>query len=388
VFAKRTQWELTPNRFTQAVERRRAGGAELLDLSASNPTECGFAYPGQEIGAALADARGLRYSPDPRGMRSARESVAAYYAGHGARVSPDELILTTSTSEAYAFIFRLLCEPGDEVLVPAPSYPLFEYLATIQDVRLRSYPLFYDHGWHVDGHAMRQAMGERTRAVMVVNPNNPTGSYVKPEELRELNALCAERRLAIVADEVFLDYPLDGKARPSLAENEAALTFTLSGLSKLAALPQMKVSWMAVSGPRDLKHTALERLEVIADTFLSMNAPIQLAVPRLMEMGAGVRRQLQERIAANLRSLDSELARQKAIARLKVEGGWYAVLRVPVVGSDEELAIGLLDEGVLVHPGHFYDFSGEGHLVVSLIAPEDEFGEGVRRVVRAISDKR
>jgi alanine-synthesizing transaminase len=387
VFAKRTQWELATNRFTQAVERRRASGRELLDLSASNPTDCGFLYPEQAILSALADVRALRYAPDPRGLRGARDAVAAYYAQHGAQVSPEDVILTTSTSEAYAFIFRLLCEPGDEVLVPAPSYPLFEFLATIQDVRLRSYPVFYDHGWHVDVHALRQAVSERTRVVMVVNPNNPTGSYLKSAELRDLNALCAERTMTIVADEVFLDYPLDGMARPSLAANEAALTFTLGGLSKLAALPQMKVAWMVVSGPEELKRASMERLEVIADTFLSMNAPIQLAVPRLMELGVEVRRQLQERIAANLRELDGQLTQQKTIARLEIEGGWYAVLRVPVVGSDEELAIRLLDEGVLVHPGHFYDFQREGVLVVSLIARDEEFRAGVRRMVEAIGDE-
>jgi aspartate/methionine/tyrosine aminotransferase len=387
VFAKRTQWELATNRFTQAVERRRASGRELLDLSASNPTDCGFLYPEQAILSALADVRALRYAPDPRGLRGARDAVAAYYAQHGAQVSPEDVILTTSTSEAYAFIFRLLCEPGDEVLVPAPSYPLFEFLATIQDVRLRSYPVFYDHGWHVDVHALRQAVSERTHVVMVVNPNNPTGSYLKSAELRDLNALCAERTMTIVADEVFLDYPLDGMARPSLAANEAALTFTLGGLSKLAALPQMKVAWMVVSGQEELKRASMERLEVIADTFLSMNAPIQLAVPRLMELGVEVRRQLQERIAANLRELDGQLTQQKTIARLEIEGGWYAVLRVPVVGSDEELAIRLLDEGVLVHPGHFYDFQREGVLVVSLIARDEEFRAGVRRMVEAIGDE-
>jgi aspartate/methionine/tyrosine aminotransferase len=222
---------------------------------------------------------------------------------------------------------------------------------------------------------------------MVVNPNNPTGSYLKSAELRDLNALCAERTMTIVADEVFLDYPLDGMARPSLAANEAALTFTLGGLSKLAALPQMKVAWMVVSGQEELKRASMERLEVIADTFLSMNAPIQLAVPRLMELGVEVRRQLQERIAANLRELDGQLTQQKTIARLEIDGGWYAVLRVPVVGSDEELAIRLLDEGVLVHPGHFYDFQREGVLVVSLIARDEEFRAGVRRMVEAIGDE-
>jgi aspartate/methionine/tyrosine aminotransferase len=382
VFAKRTQWELATNRFTQAVDRRRGSGGELLDLSASNPTQCGFTYPEEEILAALSDARALQYAPDPHGMRSAREAVAAYYGEHGARVSPDDLILTTGTSEAYAFVFRLLCEPGDEVLVPAPSYPLFEFLATIQDVRLRSYPLFYDHGWHIDVHALRRESSGRTRAVMVVNPNNPTGSYIKPAELRDLNAFCVERGLAIVADEVFLDYPADGVARPSFAANNAAPTFTLSGLSKLSALPQMKVAWMAVSGPEVLKRAAMKRLEVIADTFLSMNAPIQLATPRLLEMGAGIRLQLQQRVAANLRELDSQLAQQKMIARLQIEGGWYAVVRVPAVRSDEELAIALLErEGVLTHPGHFYDFPREGHLVVSLITKAEELREGLRRVL-------
>ena len=382
MFAKRTQWELTTNRFTQAVERRRASGRELLDLSVANPTECGFHYPSGNMLAALGDARGLRYEPDPRGMRSAREAVAAYYAERGARLSADDLILTTSTSEAYGFLFRLLCEPGDDVLVPAPSYPLFEFLASIHDVRLRHYPLFYDHGWHLDGHALRQVAGERTRAVVVVNPNNPTGSYVRAEELRELNALCTEKKIALLADEVFLDYALEGGARPSLAGNDAALTFTLSGLSKLAAMPQMKVAWLAASGPAGVKSEALERLAVISDTFLSMNAPIQAAVPRLLESGSALRRQLRQRISANLGELDEQLAGQNAIGRLQIEGGWYTILRVPAVSSDEDLAIRLLEQtGVLVHPGHFYDFPADGYLVLSLITPADVFREGLLRLL-------
>ncbi|HKW26192.1 MAG TPA: pyridoxal phosphate-dependent aminotransferase, partial [Terriglobales bacterium] len=337
-----------------------------------------------QILSALAQPASLQYQPDPKGLRAARDAVAAYYTERGTvTIDPDHIVLTTSTSEGYSFVLRLLCDPGDEVLVPSPSYPLFELLADVQDVKLVPYPLFYDHGWHLDPHSLQTAVTERTRALLVVHPNNPTGSYVKPKEAEALSQLCREHELALVSDEVFLDYAHNGPPRPSFAGSTGALTFTLSGLSKISALPQMKVAWIVTSGPKELAAGACERLEIIADTYLSLSTPLQLAMPRLLEQRHAISRQLLQRIAANLAELDSQLARQKACQRFEIEGGWYAVLRVPVTRSDEELAVELLErESVLIHPGHFYDFPGDGYLVLSLITPAERFRKGIRRLLR------
>lgn len=387
MFARRTAWHDRPNRFTQALDARRRSGRELFDLSESNPTRCGFDYP-RWILDALPDPRALDYDPEARGMRSAREAVCAYYAARGEKVAPDHVVLTTSTSEAYSWIFRLLCDPGDEVLVPAPSYPLFEYLASIQDVTPVRYPLFYDHGWHVDVHALEQAITPRTRAIMLVNPNNPTGSYIRGAEMKEMNRFCVERNLALVADEVFLDFALDGRARPSLVGNGAALTFTLSGLSKIAGLPQMKMAWLVASGPSGHVQAAMDRLEIIADTYLSPSTPIQLALPAFLAFRAEFQAQVGKRVQGNLAELEGALKLVPAVARLVVEGGWYAILRVPQTASDEELAIALLEEqGVVAHPGHFYDFASEGYLVLSLIIPAQAFAEAAGRVARFLAQR-
>ncbi|HYN15710.1 MAG TPA: pyridoxal phosphate-dependent aminotransferase [Terriglobales bacterium] len=380
MFASRTAWALAPNRFSAALERHRASGKKTLDLTESNPTRCGFAYDPALL-SALEDRRGLAYDPHPKGLCVAREAVSGYYRQRGAEIDPEQVILTASTSEGYSFIFRLLCDPGDEVLVPAPSYPLFEFLASIQDVKLVSYPLIYDHGWQIDLHGLSEALTPRTRAVLVVHPNNPTGSFVKPAESEILDALGRERGLALVADEVFLDYAHDGAGRPTFASPRQALTFTLSGISKICALPQMKLAWLVVSGAPELTREALARLEVIADTYLSVSTPVQLALPEFLAGRDEIQRQAKERVVANLAELDRQLAEQESVRRLEVEGGWYAVLRVPATRSDEDLAIELLEQhSVIVHPGHFYDFPGEGYLVVSLITPADVFGEGVKRV--------
>ncbi len=391
-FARRTSWDLTANRYTEALAAHRRAGREVLDLTASNPTNIGLRYREDELLKALANREALTYSPEPKGLLVAREAVSSYYAGHGSDVPAGNLILTTSTSEAYSFLFRLLCEPGDTVLVPSPSYPLFDFLADLHDVKLEPYELVYDHGWQIDFHSVQNAMkrasgaSSRCRAVLAVHPNNPTGSFVKPREVEELNRICAANDMAIVADEVFLDYPLANQAPLTFSSNSSVLTFTLSGLSKVSALPQMKVAWIAATGPQALLSNAMERLEVIADTYLSMNAPGQWAVPVMLEERHGIQRQLRQRMIENLAALDAELASQQLCRRLEVEGGWYAVLRVPVAGSDEDLAITLLREtGVLVQPGHFYDFSSDGYLVISLITPGDEFAEGIRRLLRFIA---
>jgi aspartate/methionine/tyrosine aminotransferase len=306
-----------------------------------------------------------------------------YYGERGEHISVDDLLLTASTSEAYSFIFRLLCNPGDELLIPTPSYPLFDFLADVNDVKLARYPLFYDHGWHIDVHALKQAVTPRTRGVIVVHPNNPTGHFTRTEEVEQLNQICSANQMALIADEVFLDFSL-GAAAKSFVANTGALTFTMSGISKISGLPQMKFAWLVAGGPTGAKREALARLEMIADTYLSLNAPIQLAAPVLLHARAAFQQQLMARVRANLVELDAQLAKEKRFDRLNVEGGWYAVLRVPATRPDEDLAIDLLEKhDVYVHPGHFYDFPGDGYLVVSLITPEHDFAEGVRRVFSA-----
>lgn len=379
MFAQRTNWSLAPNRLSAALAQHRAAGKPLLDLTVSNPTECGFAYDQGAILEALRNPESLKYEPVAQGLASARSAVVEYYAEHATRVGIDEIFLTTSTSEAYSYAFRLLCNPVDELLIPAPSYPLFDFLAEIQDVKLVRYPLLYDHGWQIDFHALEQAVTARTRGIIVVHPNNPTGHYAKRAEIEKLNAVCSAHHLAVIADEVFLDFSLNAEPPPSFAGNQEALTFTMSGLSKICGLPQMKAAWLAVSGPQKLKCEALARLEVIADTYLSMNAPVQLAMPAFLARRHSFQSQLLTRIERNLAELDRQLAGQKVCSRLAVEGGWYAVLRVPATRSDEDLALALLNQkGVYVHPGHFYDFHCDGFLVVSLIASAGQFARALQ----------
>jgi len=388
MFASRTNWRLETNRLTRALEEHRRSGKPLFDLTASNPTTCGFAYPQREILAALGDPRALVYRPESKGLREAREAVTEYYAGRRgfsapmAQVDPERILLASGTSEAYGHIFRLLCEAGDEILVPAPSYPLFEFLADLADIRLVPYPLLYDHGWQIDFASLRAAITPRSRAVLVVHPNNPTGSFVKPREAAELAELCAAREMAIVADEVFLDYTSGAARANSFALSGEALTFTLSGISKICLLPQMKLAWTVVSGPESLVQTAVDRLEIIADTYLSPSTPVQLALPKFLPLRHALQVQLQERISANLSVLDAMLRDSKSVARLDREGGWYAILRVPVTATDDDLTVALLERcSVLVHPGHFFNFARDGFLVLSLIPPEDEFREGARRLL-------
>jgi aspartate/methionine/tyrosine aminotransferase len=394
MFSRRTAWSLTPNALARALDAHPK--RELLDLTASNPTRVGLHYEEAEILGALADSAALVYRPEPKGLFPARAAVTEYYreiSSGSVQISPERIILTVSTSEAYSFVFRLLCEVGDEVLVPVPSYPLFEFLAGLQDIRLTPYSLFYDHGWHIDLASLESALTPRSRAIIVVHPNNPTGSYVKSGERETLNRLCAAHELALIADEVFLDYPVredagvrgPGLENSSFGCNQNALTFTLSGLSKIAGLPQMKLAWIVASGPEELVGSALSRLEVIADTYLSMNAPIQHAAPMLLAQRHTVVSQLRARVRINLAELDRQLARQSLCCRLAVEGGWYVILRVPATQPDEELAIALLQRrNVLVQPGYFYDFRNEGYLVLSLITPEQEFAEGVRRLLEFV----
>jgi len=388
MFSARLPWDAPANRFSQALARRRQAGAEILDLTESNPTRAGIAYA-PEILTALADARALLYEPAPAGLEPARAAVAAYYAARGRAVDPARIVLTASTSEAYALLFKLLADPGDEALVPRPSYPLFEYLAALESVRLRQYPLFYQQAWFLDAHALEASLTARARAIIVVSPNNPTGSFLKQRELEHLIGICARHDLALIADEVFSDYALgpDPARVATLAGCDEALTFSLSGLSKIAGLPQMKLSWMVVGGPPELRRRALERLELIADTYLSVAAPVQHALPLLLEYGELVRGQIAARVRSNLQALAALCREQPACELLTVEGGWYAILRVPRTRSEEEWALELIErDGVLVQPGFFFDFDAEAYLVLSLLTPPDSFRVGVERLLRRLKE--
>ena len=384
MFSHRTAWKLTPNRFTEVQRELAAAGMEILDLTASNPTCVGLPYDSETILGSLTLPESLDYDPQPKGLSSARHAVAGYYREQHEEfdVDPENIVLTTSTSEGYSYIFRLLCNAEDEILVPKPSYPLFEFLADLQDVKLVPYPLIYDHGWQIDFSSLYKAVSHRTRGVVLVHPNNPTGHYARPQDVESLNRFCREYNLALIVDEVFLDYPHDSASRLTFAVNREALTFTLSGLSKISALPQMKAAWVVTSGPQDTVNEAMARLEVIADTYLSMNSPVQLAMPVLLDQRKQIQPLLLDRLRTNLQTLDHHLAQQKTCRRLETEGGWYAVLRVPATQSDEDLAIDLLRKvSVMVHPGHFYDFPVDGYLVVSLITPLEAFREGIIRLL-------
>ncbi len=377
-FSKRTGWDVGESAFAAAIREARAAGRELIDLTVSNPTVCGFGYDADAILRPLADAAGLTYDPDPRGMRSAREAVAGYYSDHGADIDADAVVLTTSTSEGYGYLFRLLCDAGDEVLVAQPSYPLFDFLADLEDVRLKSYPLFYDHGWWINFAELERRIGPRTKAVVVVHPNNPTGHTTGVEDRRRLGEICARHGLALIVDEVFLDYPLGNEKLGSFAVGQhPVLTFVLSGMSKIAGLPQMKVGWIVGLGPEWVRQEAMGRLEVIADTFLSMNAPVQLALPSWLGHRLPIQGQILERVRGNLAA-----AQRSGVEMLRVEAGWSAILRLPQFPGDGDAAERLLREvGVVVHPGSFYGIPESGRVVVSLLGPEGEFRRGLELIV-------
>ena len=382
MFSSRFHWDPRPNRITRALAAKRAARVRILDLTESNPTHAGLHYPG-EIVRAFADHRMLAYEPAPAGTPAAREAVSAWYAARGHTVAVERILLTASTSEAYAYLFKLLTDPGDEILVPRPSYPLFEFLADMESVAVRPYPLVYHGGWSIDLPTLASALKARTRAIVLVNPNNPTGSYVKRGELRALTALCAPRGIALISDEVFADYALTGDADrvTTLAGLEECLAFSMSGLSKVAGLPQMKLGWMVVSGPAALRVEAWEKLEWIADTYLSVSTPVQCAAARLLAAGHAVQRQIRERASANLALARGAVAGSPANI-LAVEGGWYITLQVPRTHSEEEWTLALLEHAdVLVQPGFFYDFESEAYLVVSLLTAPEVFREGLARLV-------
>jgi len=384
MFSTRTPPHLAPNRLAQALLELQRAGRPVIDLTESNPTRAGFEYP-PDLLAPLADARGLAYQPRPFGLIEARRAVAKEYARRGISVPAERVVLTSSTSEAYSLLFKLLADPADEVLVPRPSYPLFEHLTRLEGVRAEPYDLEYHGVWSIDMTSVEHALTPRTRALLVVNPNNPTGSFVKRDEVARLVQICGERGIALIADEVFADYELEPDAASNAAQmmdREEALVFSLGGLSKSVGLPQVKLGWIAVAGPAALVDGALERLELVCDTYLSVSTPVQAAAAELLERGSLVRSQIRARVAANYRRLVERNAAAPACRVLRSEGGWYAVVQVPTLRPEEELVLDLLvSDGVLAHPGYFFDFPRESFLVVSLIVPEAEFSEGVERLL-------
>lgn len=378
-FSKRTEWNTEESALARAHRERVRAGLPVADLTISNPTRCGFNYDPGLLGA-LTDPRALDYDPQPLGLLRARESVCRYYADHGVTVRPDRVLLTTSTSEAYSFLFKLLCDPGTEIVTPQPGYPLFDFLAVLDDVRIKGAPLIYDHGWQIDPEGFRQVITAETRAIVLVHPNNPTGHFTKRWEAEELGRICRERGIALIIDEVFLDYFLAAETPASFAAGlDSVDVYVVSGLSKIAGLPQMKAAWIMATGPSAAE--AMARLEVIADTFLSMNAPVQGAIPAWVGGRRAIQQQIGQRIAINLAELDRQLAEIDLVTRLEIEGGWYAILRIPAMQPDEQTILELLDRGVWAYPGYFFGMEESGWLVLSLLGAVEEFTTGLMGIV-------
>ncbi len=387
MFSNRIAADLKPNRLAQAVAARRSAGQPIIDLTESNPTRAGFEYP-PDLLAPLGNRRGLVYIPRPFGLIEARQAVATEYARRGVKVDPERIVMTASTSEAYSLLFKLLAGPADEVLVPRPSYPLFELLTALDGLVARPYDLEYHGRWAIDVSSLERALTPRTRAVLVVSPNNPTGSFLSPDEFDRLTSICASRGVALIADEVFADYELEAGAAKRAArvlDSDDMLVFGLGGLSKSIGLPQVKLGWIAVAGPDGAVAEALQQLEIVCDTYLSVSTPVQLAAAELLERGAAVRAQIAARIAGNYRRLKELAASTPSCQVLTTMGGWYAVVQVPTLRSEEELMLDLLTtDGVLAHPGYFFDFPRESYLIVSLLTPAALFAAGVERMLERV----
>jgi alanine-synthesizing transaminase len=384
-FSSRTLFSRTLNSLAKALAKRRAQGQPVIDLTESNPTRVGLPQPEPGL---LATSEAYSYEPEPAGLPSARQAVAAHLAARGANVSPEHIVLSASTSEAYSWLFKLLCDPGDNVLVPAPSYPLFQFLTQLEGVELWPYRLPRAHGFGLDVEAVAAARDLRTRAVLLVNPGNPTGHYLHEGELTALAELCAETDMALICDEVFSDFAWDtepGRVTTVAGRSLPMLTFSLSGLSKVAGQPGLKLGWMHVGGPMAERDEALARLELIADTFLSVNTPVQQALPALLAQAPRFQAAVLERVKENRQRL---LAARPANATwdvLPAHGGWNAVLRIPMEPGEDALCLELLDSGVLVQPGYFYDFIGGAGLVMSLLPPPDVFATALVPLVRVLS---
>jgi len=386
MFSSRLNWSAPENPLTKLLAEKRSRGDAVLDLTESNPTAAGFSYPVDLLLASLADPRLLSYEPHPAGLPAARAAVAEYYCGvsPGYAVSPDQILLTASSSESYALLFKLLADPGDQVLVPRPSYPLFEFLAALESLCAVQYPLVYEGRWTIDFDALRQSITSRTRAIAVVNPNNPTGSFLKKRELEQLIALCQRHQITVISDEVFSDYAFgpDQQRVTSLAGLDDVLSFALSGFSKVLGLPQLKLGWIVIGGPQPQRRQAIERLELIEDTYLSVGTAVQWAAQPLFGSRDAIQRQILERIRSNRAFLASRIGPASPWRLLETEGGWYAVLEAPKIHSEEQWVLGLLNENnVLVQPGFFFDFAREAFLIISLLTRPEIFQEGVDRIL-------
>jgi len=384
------KWNLQANRLSLLLEEKKQKGVKIFDLTESNPTAVGFDYPVDAILPALAQPQSLRYEPNPRGLLSTRQAVAEYYRRRGEKVASEQIHLTVSTSEAYTFLFKLLADPGQNILVPQPSYPLFDFLAGLEGIELVSYRLDYDNAseeWRIDFASITGAITEQTRAIIWVNPNNPTGSFIKREEAAQLRQICVTQHLALIVDEVFSDYAFLQQAnrKASLVGENEMLTFVMSGLSKILGLPQMKLGWIIVNGPGKLRQQAQEYLELIADTYLSVSAPVQHAAPHWLKLAATLQEPIHRRVRTNLLFLQTQLDDHPACRLLRAEGGWYAILQSDDFIPEEDLILTLLEkDNVLVHPGYFFDFAREGFLIVSLLPPAEIFCEGVSRLLKRI----
>jgi alanine-synthesizing transaminase len=386
-YSQRLSWSFSSNPLTQLLIHKRATGVPVLDLTLSNPTRCLPEYPHEAIRKALGRIQEFTYHPDPFGSEIARLAVAEYYRERGISTDSSQLLLTASTSEAYSQLFKLLCDPGDEVLAPLPSYPLIEYLAALESVRMTPYRLRYDGTWHLDSTSLRAQIHRRTKAIIVVNPNNPTGTFLSVEEKHELLDVAKQFDVAVISDEVFADYALapGTQAVRTFVGNDSVLSFSLNGLSKVAGMPQMKLAWVTISGPAEARRTARERLEVIADTYLSVGTPVQHALPALFEIGVGIRRQLLQQIKQNLALMDT-LLKGTTLQRLHLHGGWSAILRLPGIMTEEDWVRGLLQEqDTVVQPGYFFDMESEAYIVLSSITPVDQFRLGVERICTHVS---
>jgi len=386
MFSDRSNWDQRPNSLSVLLQIKKTRGDAILDLTVSNPTRVGLKYDFEEILAALSQPQSMAYEPDPRGLPKAREAIAIYYADQGERVDSDAIFLTASTSEAYSILFKLLGNPGEEILIPRPGYPLLSYLACFEGLNAVSYPIRYDdrRGWSIDMDVLTALINPKTKGIVLVNPNNPTGAYVKQQELVALDAVCRENDLALIVDEVFSDFnaaETSGRVRTTVNHTNS-LAFVLNGLSKMAGLPQVKLAWIVVNGAPALSAATLSRLEMMLDFYLSASAPVQHAAQRLLQQRQMIQRQIFSRIASNMGFLEEQIAKTSNIRSLIREGGWYAVIEISDAVSDEDRAVQLLDQdNTLVHPGYFYDFHRDGFLVVSLLPPVEVFRDGITRLI-------
>jgi len=385
-FARRTGWAFNSNKLIARLDEFKKAGVPFLDLTESNPCRCGFRYPAEDILSALKDTENLSYNPSAQGLPEARRAVCGYYREKGIDVRPEQVFLTASTSESYSLLFRLFLNTGERVLIPSPSYPLFDLLAQINDVVIDQYPLRYDHRWSVDTNVLARSIQKTTRAIILVHPNNPTGSFIDRQELGDIIQIARKNKLVIICDEVFSDYVRDkGDVLPSVLGNKEVPVFVLSGISKILGLPQMKLGWIIVDGPPEMVADALPRLEIISDTYLSVNTPAQNALPAWLKLRKDIQAEITGRLSRNLECLKGCIRGVPGLKSLDSQGGWYSVLRLPDGINEEEWIFGLLDEEhVFVHPGYLFDFPEEPYIVLSLLTPPEALAEGAEKIVRRL----